>query len=36
MLSMCVMDIMNVLLTGMKMYISHIHVWLFYVNLKYN
>ena len=30
MLSMCVMDIMNVLRTGMNMYISHIHVWLCY------
>ena len=28
MLSMCVMDIMNVLRTGMNMSISHIHVWL--------
>ena len=25
---MCVMDIMNVLRTGMNMCISHIHVWL--------
>ncbi len=25
---MCVMDIMNVLRTGMNMSISHIHVWL--------
>ena len=30
MLSMCVMDIMNVLRTSMKMSISHIHVWLCY------
>ena len=28
MLSMCIMDIMNVLQTGMNMFISHIHVWL--------
>ena len=28
MLSMCVMDIMNVLRTGMNISISHIHVWL--------
>ncbi len=34
MLSMCVMDIMNVLRTGMNMSISHIHVWL--CNMKYN
>ena len=27
MLSMCVMDIMNVLRTGMNMYISHIYIW---------
>ena len=27
MLSMCVMDIMNVLHTGMNMSLSHIHVW---------
>ena len=30
MLYMCVRDIMNVLRTGMNMYISHIHVWLCY------
>ena len=28
MLSMCVMDIMNVLRTGMNMSISCIHIWL--------
>ena len=28
MLYMCVMDIMNVLPTGMNMSFSHIHVWL--------
>ena len=28
MLSMCVMDIMNILRTGMNMSISHIHGWL--------
>ena len=27
---MCVMDIMNVLRTGMNMYISHVHIWLCY------
>ena len=32
MLSMCVMDIMNVLRTGMNMFISRIHVWLCYSN----
>ena len=32
MLSMCVMDIMNVLRTGMNMSISNIHVWQCYMN----
>ena len=31
---MCVMDIMNVLRTGMNMYISRIYVWL--CNIKIN
>ena len=28
---MCVMDIMNILRTGMNMYISRIYVWLWYI-----
>ena len=31
MLLMCVMDIMNVLRTGMNMFISRIHVWQCYI-----
>ena len=32
---MCVVDIMNVLRTGMNMYISRIHVWLCYIISKF-
>ena len=32
----CVMDIMNVLRTGMNMTISHIHVWLCYSDITFN
>ena len=32
MLSMCVMDIMKVLCTGINMSISRIHVWVCYIN----
>ena len=31
---MCVMDIMNVLRTGMNMSISRIHVWLCYIHKR--
>ena len=33
---MCVMDIMNVLRTGMSMSISRIHIWLCYICITYN